>query len=300
MPQDVEISSFDLRYEGCRMRHDGAERAILSSILEHGIREPLEGVDTKGVRILLNGFKRYRCALKLGIGMVPYSSLGDDEAFGIIQLIRISNSKTLSILEQAMLIDELRNVYKMTVSDIAERLEKSRAWVSMRTGLMDEMSEGVKSSILNGKFPAYAYMYTLRQFIRMNCIKDLEIDRFVSFVSGKNLSIRDIERLAHGYFKGPQEFREQIMEGNITWGLSRMKELSRHTTGDSSELERGMLRDLEITQKYMHRVIYKSSDARLKSNSFYAQANLLTGGILSQIDIFSKAMRNFYDRSGQA
>ena len=33
MPQDVEISSFDLRYEGCRMRHDGAERAILSSIL---------------------------------------------------------------------------------------------------------------------------------------------------------------------------------------------------------------------------------------------------------------------------
>lgn len=299
MPQDVEISSFDLRYEGCRMRHDGAERAILSSILEHGIHEPLEGVDAKGVRILLNGFKRYRCALKLGIGMVPYSSLGDDEAFGIIQLIRISNSRALSILEQAMLIDELRNVYKMTVSDIAERLEKSSAWVSMRTGLMDEMSEGVKSSIFNGKFPAYAYMYTLRQFIRMNCITNDEIDRFVCSVSGKNLSIRDIERLAHGYFKGPQEFREQIMEGNITWGLSRMKELSRHT-GDCSELERGMLRDLEITQKYMHRVTYKGRDARFKSNSFYAQANLLTGGILSQIDIFSRAMRDFYDRSGQA
>ena len=299
MPQDVEISSFDLRYEGCRMRHDGAERAILSSILEHGILEPLEGVDTEGGRILLNGFKRYRCALKLGISMVPYSSLGDDEAFGIIQLIRISNSRALSILEQAMLIDELRNVYKMTVSDIAERLEKSRAWVSMRTGLMDEMSEGVKSSIFNGKFPAYAYMYTLRQFIRMNCINNDEIDRFVSSVSGKDLSIRDIERLAHGYFKGPQEFREQIMEGNITWGLSRMKELSRHT-GDCSELERGMLRDLEITQKYMHRVTYKGRDSRFKSNSFYAQANLLTGGILSQIDIFSRAMRDFYDRSGQA
>ena len=299
MPQDVEISSFDLRYEGCRMRHDGAERAILSSILEHGILEPLEGVDTEGGRILLNGFKRYRCALKLGISMVPYSSLGDDEAFGIIQLIRISNSRALSILEQAMLIDELRNVYKMTVSDIAERLEKSRAWVSMRTGLMDEMSEGVKSSIFNGKFPAYAYMYTLRQFIRMNCINNDEIDRFVSSVSGKDLSIRDIERLAQGYFKGPQEFREQIREGNITWGLSRMKELSRHT-GDCSELERGMLRDLEITQKYMHRVTYKGRDARFKSNSFYAQANLLTGGILSQIDIFSRAMRDFYDRSGQA
>src|SRR3972149_4869247 len=120
MPQDVEISSFDLRYDGCRM--------------------------------------------KLGISVVPYHSLGDDEAFGIIQLIRISNSRTISILEQAMLIDELRNVYKMTVSDIAERIEKSRAWVSMRTGLMDEMSEGVKRSIFNGKFPAYACPALLKPF----------------------------------------------------------------------------------------------------------------------------------------
>ena len=284
MPQDVEISSFDLRYEGCRMRHDGAERAILSSILEHGIHEPLEGVDTKGGRILLNGFKRYRCALKLGIGMVPYFSLGDDEAFGIIQLIRISNSRALSILEQAMLIDELRNVYKMTVSDIAERLEKSRAWVSMRTGLMDEMSDGVKSSIFNGKFPAYAYMYTLRQFIRMNRITNDEIDRFVSFVSGKNLSIRDIERLAHGYFKGPQEFRNRSWrailpgvepdEGAVT-AYRRLR-----------ELERGMLRDLEITQKYMQGHI-QGRDARFKSNSFTPRPTSLQGD-LSQIDIFSR------------
>src|SRR3972149_7246587 len=299
MPQDVEISSFDLRYEGCRMRHDGAERAILSSILEHGILEPLEGVDTEGGRILLNGFKRYRCALKLGIGMVPYYSLGDDEAFGIIQLIRISNSRALSILEQAMLIDELRNVYKMTVSDIAERLEKSRAWVSMRTGLMDEMSEGVKRSIFNGKFPAYAYMYTLRQFIRMNGINNDEIDRFVSSVSGKDLSIRDIERIAHGYFKGPPELREQIRDGNITWGLSRMKELSRHT-GDCSELERGMLRDLEITQKYMHRFTYTFLYVRFTFISYSCFVSRLAIGILSQIDIFSRVMRDFYDRSGQA
>ena len=65
MIQNVEVSSFDLRYESYRLRHEGCEKALLCSITEYGIRDPLEGVDTKGRRILLNGFKRLRCARKL-------------------------------------------------------------------------------------------------------------------------------------------------------------------------------------------------------------------------------------------
>ena len=63
MTEQVEISSFDLRYECCRMKSTIAEKILLQSILTHGIRDPLQGVDTKdGIRILLNGFKRVRCA----------------------------------------------------------------------------------------------------------------------------------------------------------------------------------------------------------------------------------------------
>ncbi|MDI6795113.1 MAG: hypothetical protein QME81_19980, partial [bacterium] len=101
------------------MKQEGVEKGLLSSILEHGIREPLEGIDTKDGRILLNGFKRYRCAKKLRISIVPYTSLGSDEAMGIIQLIRISNEKSLTILEQAALIDDLKKVHGMNVSEIA-------------------------------------------------------------------------------------------------------------------------------------------------------------------------------------
>jgi hypothetical protein len=71
MIEQVELSSFDLRYKSHRLKHTATEKKLLSSILEHGIREPLQGVDTvetpelPGIRILLNGFKRYRCAVKL-------------------------------------------------------------------------------------------------------------------------------------------------------------------------------------------------------------------------------------------
>ena len=67
MNESVERTSLDLRYEGYRMRSPAGEAQLLASIAERGIEQPLEGVDTPQGRFLLNGFKRYRCARKLGI-----------------------------------------------------------------------------------------------------------------------------------------------------------------------------------------------------------------------------------------
>jgi len=80
--------------------------------------------------------------------------------------------------------------------------------------------------------------------------------------------------------------------------LSRLKESAANRT-TCTELELRMLKDLEITQKYMQRVTYRSKDTRFKTNSFYSQANLLSGGIVRQMEGFSRAIREFHDRSGQ-
>ena len=210
MVEQVEISSLDLRFKGYRLKSKAAERMLLASISENGIRDPLLGVDAKDARILLDGFKRYRCAKKLRIAIVPYCSLAEDVGVAIVELLRISNAGSLGILEQARLIDELKSVYQMSTKDIAQYLEKSKAWVSVRSGIAREISPVVMNRIFKGQFPVYAYMYVLRPFIRINKIKGEEIDEFVNLVAGKGLSIRDIKRLAHGYFKGSDEFRRQI------------------------------------------------------------------------------------------
>jgi hypothetical protein len=132
----------------------------------------------------------------------------------------------------------------------------------------------------------------------MNGITKQDVDEFVNAVSGKGLSIRDIEILANGYFKGGEDIRQQIKNGNISWGLSRLKETSVPTTG-CTEVERRMLNDLEITQKYIQRVINKSQYDRFKTGTFFVQAHLLTGGILRQIKIFTKRIKEFHDKSGQ-
>ena len=298
MVEQVEIASIDKRYEGYRIQSVSAEKSLLLSISTHGIREPLQGVDSCGERILLDGFKRLRCAKKLNIGIVPYQSLADEEAVGIIELIRISNAKSLSILEQARLIDELLKVYQMSNAEIAGLLERSKAWVSVRAGIISQMSQPVMDKIFKGQFPVYSFMYTLRQFMRINNVQKSEIDEFVEAVAGKHLSIRDIDLLANAYFKGSEEFRKQIKNGDISWGLNRLKQADR-SSDECTERERQMLKALEITGKYMRRLILKCNDSRLKSRSFYAQANLLSGGILRQLAPFTEAIRQFYDRSRQ-
>jgi len=298
MLNEVEITSLDLRYEGCRMKNRVQEGRLLASIAERGIEEPLEGVQGDEQRVLLNGFKRYRCARKLGIGTVPYASLAEDEATGIVALLRISNTKSLGILEQAGFIDELRSVHKLSVAQIAEQLSRSKSWVSMRAGLIGEMSEGVRRALFGGAFPVYPYMYTLRQFMRMNTGGKQEVDEFVAALSAKRLSVRDIEQLAHGYFRGPESLREQIRTGNVALPLQQLRQADDEADG-CEPFERGLLKDLQITGKYMQRIMGKSGDRRLKTRAFHAQASVLAAGIQGRLAAFEQTLGQLHDRSGQ-
>jgi hypothetical protein len=88
-------------------------------------------------------------------------------------------------------------------------------------------------------------------------------------VSGQKLSLREIEQLVHGYFRGPQSMREMIQNGHAGEVLAWMKQVPRHAEG-CSERERILLRDLEVVQKYMRRVMGKSLDPKLKSPAFCA------------------------------
>jgi hypothetical protein len=308
MAREIELSELDLRYESFRLKQAALEERLLGSIAQRGIEEPLEGVDLPAAdrqagveerRILLNGFKRYRCARKLRLSTVPYSSLGPDETVGILSLLRTSPHRALSLLEQAAFIDELKQARQMSVAEIAAELSRSKAWVSVRLGLIAQMTPPIRRQLFAGAFPVYSYMYTLRPFIRLNRGSVAEVEAFVGAVSGQGLSVREVELLAHGYFRGPESFRQEIRQGHLALPLERMRQVPQNADG-CNEFERILLGDLELTQKYMQRVMGKSQDRRLTSRAFQAQSHLLTGGILSRARGFFHTLRQLYDRSGQA
>ncbi|MFH1574617.1 MAG: ParB N-terminal domain-containing protein [Acidobacteriota bacterium] len=296
---EIDLLSLDVRYEGHRMKNRAGEARLLASIAERGIIEPLEGVELAGRHVLLNGFKRWRCARRLGLATAPYVSLGADAALGIVALLRASNDRALTLLEQAGFVDELKRLHGMSVAQLAEALARSKAWVSLRLGLLAEMTPAVRGKLFAGAFPVYAYMYNVRPFMRINGGRREEVEQLVTALSDKNLSVREIEHLTNGYFRGPAALREQIASGNVALPLESLKQSATYADG-CTPFEQGMLRDIEIAGKYMQRVMGKGPNQRLKSAAFRAQAQLLLAGLLDRATAFFQSVRELHDRCGHA
>ena len=299
MSEIVERSSLDLRYEGYRLRNDAAEARLLASIAERGIEEPLSGVDTPQGRLLLDGFRRNRCAAKLGIECVPYVSWGEDETQGISSLLSARRQRALNILEQARFVAELLGTHQMTLGDVAEMLARSKAWVSTRRNLLTEMSPAIQEILFRSAFPVYSYMVTLRPFMRMNGVGQKEIESFVRAVAGTKLSVREVELLAHGYFRGTPSLRQAIDRGNWKWTLDQMQAAGETCVG-ANQFERGLLRELERLLGAMQNVMTRCESPRLQTRGFYAQANLLLASLFGRRESFFKKMEEFYDRTGRA
>ena len=299
MSQTVERTSFDLRFQSYRLRNDAAETRLLASIAERGIEQSLAGVDTPSGRLLLNGFKRYRCAEKLGIESVPYVALAEDEADGIAKLMRRGKDQTLSILEQAKFVVELLTIHDMSLAEVAETLSRSKSWVCMRRGLFEEMIEPLQAILFRGAFPVYSFMYTLRPFMRMNGVTHEDIERFVKSLAGQRLSVREIELLADGYFRGPKSLRKEIDAGNWKWSLQQMQSVPEDPEA-CNDTERALLSDLGKLLALMQRVTMRCDHKNLQSRAFFAQANLLLVRLLSKRETFFHQMEEFHDRSGQA
>jgi hypothetical protein len=298
MDVSVEVISIDTRYENCRWKNGPSEKRMLISIMEAGIRDPLLGVVKNNCYILLDGFKRYRCAKKANIGYVMFRPIGEDEAEAILSLLRLANASSLCFLEQARLIDELRTVHKLSVAEIARRLERSSAWVSVRQGMIAELTPLITEKLMNGNFPMHAYLASVRPITRVNKTQPEEIEEFIRATSNKSLSVREIDILAKGYFKGGNDFREHVHQGDIKWCINALRHTDAVSPSSKNSVEEGkVLIDLDIILKRIRRLSPILSSDNLRSPSFLAEAHLLTGGILRFLDNFSNVTRGFHDRT---
>jgi hypothetical protein len=297
MVREIELAALCRKYESFRIKNKYREQQLLTSILENGIREPLSCIKKSEEHyILLDGYKRLRCLCKLKLNLVPVTSIGNDDQEAIFQLIIQSNNKSLQTVEQTCFLDELHKQFGLSVTQMADRLSVSPAWVSVRLGILEEMSDVVKQKVFSGDFPVRSYMYTLKPFTRVN--NQQRIDSFVTKVSGKQLSTRDIDTLAYGYFRGGPKVKEQIEQGNLDWTLRTLKGKTGSLTQDTSlnSRERSVLSDFELLQKYLHKGIRHLHAPVSATVAFVKNLRLLLGGILSLLKKLEKQIGEFNEK----
>ena len=199
------------------------------------------------------------------------------------------------MLEQGLMIDELTKVHGLAVIDIAKQLEKSPAWVSMRHGILAELSKEVREKIMSGDFPMYAYTYYVRPFMRMKKVKPEEIDQFILAVAKKGLSTRDIEALAKAFFRGGEDIRRQIVDGSVAECLLALRPRVNSPDTNCSRDEQRVVIDLGIVSQKMKQLSRISPD--LRSPDFLVRAELLCESALKVMGPFKTAIRSLYDRA---
>src|SRR4030066_308079 len=71
-------------------------------------------------------------------------------------------------LEEGWLVWELVRGGGLSLGEVGRRLERSKAWVSGRLGLVEGLPEGVLEGVLSGKIGAYVATRYLLPFARAN------------------------------------------------------------------------------------------------------------------------------------
>jgi hypothetical protein len=306
LSNNIEIIQIDRKYEGFRVQSPSREKILLGSIAEIGITDAICGVISKDKKkyILLDGFKRLRCAIKLGQTQILFTNIGEDEAEGILQLIRVSNNKSLTMLEQAKLVEELKEIFSLSVAEIALRLQRSKSWVVVRLQVLSEMSPKIMEEIIAGRFPLYSYIYSLRPHRRISeSASNKDIENFVSKVSGHGFSTREIGLLSDGFFQGGSRMKQEIESGNLGWCINEMKQRADAKSSlptNLNETEKRAIRDLEFMSQLVGRLPLRLTNRDLKSDTFFAEAVVITSGLINRWEEFTKAIRSFYDRCGVA
>lgn len=221
----IENSEIDLRFESFRVQNPTREKRLLGSIQSNDIQVPLDVIhDQECDRyILLDGFKRYRAAQKLGIRQLPVNIVGTSEVEGLLRIIRHNDQSSLSGFEQACFVEQLHMVHHLSISEIAGRVDRSISWVRLRIEMLKSMSDTIREKIASGAFPLRSYLYELGPVTRVRGNAPV-VEQFVKAVSGRDYSTRDIARLSRAYFSGDEMVQKQITDGNIDWTLRMLKD----------------------------------------------------------------------------
>lgn len=241
---ELEFHRLDLRYGQLRARAPKRERALAASIAEFGQLVPIAVVVDPADPdryVVIDGFRRIRALRQLRHDTVRAVcwDLTELEALLLHRAVRASEGE--SVLEQAWLLEELRQRFTITMEELARQFERTSSWVSRRLALIRELPEAVQDEIREGRIAPHAaakFLVPVARANRDHCV------RMGRAVAQHGLSTREVGELYAGWRDGSHVSRERIIADPQLF-LSAQRAL-RETPDDELGPREGLLRDVGV------------------------------------------------------
>ncbi len=242
---EVEIDSLDLRYGKLRARRPAVEKRLMASLEEAGQQSPVIVVaaEEPGRWVLIEGRKRVRVLKRLKVEAVKAVVWELAPAEALVAAYQLQDGSGWSALEEGWLVWELVRGGGLSLAEVGRRLERSKAWVSGRLGLIEGLPERVLEGVLSGKIGAYVATRYLLPFARANAS---DCEKLAEKIMEHEFRTREVETLCRHYAAAAAKLKSRIVQEPGRF-LAALKEARKGAIDlKLSEAENRCVKNLEL------------------------------------------------------
>ena len=242
---EVELDSLDLRYAKLRARRPAVEKRLMASMEEAGQQSPVIVVaaEEPGRWVLIEGRKRVRAVKRLKVEAVNAVVWELAPAEALVAAYQLQDGSGYNALEEGWLVWELVRSAGLSLGEVGLRLERSKAWVSGRLGLVEGLPEQVLEGVLSGKIGAYVATRYLLPFARANAG---DCEKLAEKIMENEFRSREVEALCRHYAAAGPKARSRMVEEPARF-LAALKEARKGAMDPKlSEAENRCVKNLEL------------------------------------------------------
>jgi len=148
--EDIKVSKMGGRYAAFRIANPRADAAMVKSMKKYGQLSPVVCARIGGGCELVDGFKRLRACRSLGKETLKARILDATERVLKAAVIQLNRGRSISELEEAMVLSSLYREDGLSQTEIALLLGRHKSWVSRRISLIERLSEEVRQDVRLG------------------------------------------------------------------------------------------------------------------------------------------------------
>lgn len=208
---ELPLDSLDLCYTGLRARRPVVEKRLMGSLGEVGQQSPVVVVSAGGGGryVVIDGHKRVRALIKLRADVVRAAVWEMSAVEALVTAYQMASGAGWNAVEEGWLARELVRGAGLSASEAGRRLDRSKAWVCGRLGLVESLPEAVLEGVRSGKIGAYTATRHLLPFARANAA---DCENLAEKMMKEGFCSREVEALCRYYGTASREGRRRMLE----------------------------------------------------------------------------------------
>jgi ParB-like chromosome segregation protein Spo0J len=273
--REVEIAHIDLRYAHTRLYRPEMVSSLAACIENSSLISPVSTVKEGDFSfVLIDGYLRVRALNRCGKDTVLAEIWSCKEWEALLRVLMRTQERKWQALEQALMIQELRERHHLTQQEIAHRMGRNQSWVCRRLALLELLSEDMVELVQKGCISSWAAARVLAPMAR--AIPEhakILADNLVK----EPICTRDLMDLFRHYQKANRKQRERMVHQPILYLKAlRLREEAQQGLALKDGPEGRWLKDIRMAAHILRRLIKDLPIVLYAGQSNLDQRTLLT------------------------